>query len=115
MAPDMPTTAETMRRTPAIFGRLDGARGALEVGGIHDVGRWYSSGRGTQAAGSWSLGGRGPCVSPGFKNSTGGGDGRFLCSSSPFSSAILSILAKRPSLLNGAVMTSPKAASVVPF
>src|SRR5439155_1996444 len=105
MAPDMPTTAETMRRTPAIFGRLDGARGALEVGGNHVVGRWYSAGRGTQAAGSWSLGGRGPCVSPGFKNSTGGGDGRFFCSSSPFSSAILSILAKRGSLLNGAVRT----------
>src|SRR2546421_46635 len=90
MAPDMPTTAETIRRTPAIFGRLDGARGALEVGGIHDVGRWYSSGRGTQAAGSWSLGGRGPCVSPGFKNSTGGGDGRFFGSSSPDSSAMRS-------------------------
>src|SRR2546426_3446552 len=106
MAPAMPTTAETMRRTPAIFGRLDGARGALEVGGIHDVGRWYSSGRGTQAAGSWSLGGIGPCVSPGFKNSTGGGDGRFFGSSSPDASAIPSFGAKRPSLLNGAVMTS---------
>src|SRR5437879_8976992 len=106
MAPDMPTTAETMRRMPAIFGRLDGARGALEVGGIHDVGRWYSSGRGTQAAGSWSRACRGPCGSPGVKNATGGSDGRFFGSSSPDSSAIPSFGAKRPSLLNGAVMTS---------
>src|SRR5438132_3194793 len=106
MAPDMPTTAETMSRTPAIFGRLDGARGAPVDGGIHDVGRWYSSGRGTQAAGSWSVGGRGPCVSPGFKNSTDGSDGRFFGSSSPDSSAIPSFGAKRRSLLNGAVMTS---------
>src|SRR2546429_7715333 len=90
MAPAMPTTAETMRRTPAIFGRLDGARGALEVGGIHDVGRWYSSGRGTQAAGSWSLGGRGPCVSPGFKNSTGGGRRRLFGPSPPAPPALRS-------------------------
>src|SRR2546430_7865844 len=105
MAPDMPTAAETMRRTPAIFGRLDGARGALEVGGIHDVGRWYSSGRGTQAAGSWSLGGIGPCVSPGFKNSTGGGDGRFFGSSPPDAPAIPPLCAKPARLLKGAAVT----------
>src|SRR3989442_4114404 len=98
MAPDMPTTAETMRRTPAIFGRLDGARGALEVGGIHDVGRWYSSGRGTQPAGSWFLGGLRPCFSPGFKNSTGGGDGRLLRHVLPEPSGLPSFLPDVPTL-----------------
>src|SRR5437660_12571345 len=99
MAPDMPTTAETMRRTPAIFGRLDGARGVPAGGGIHDVGRWYSSGRGTQAAGGWSLGGRGPCVSLGFKNSTGGSGARVFGSSPPDSSAIPAFGAKSARLL----------------
>src|SRR5437016_12789563 len=99
MAPDMPTTAETMRRTPAIFGRLDGARGAPVDGGIHDVGRWYSSGRGTQAAGSWSLGGRGPCVSPGSKNSPAGAAGRSFRPSSPEPPAFPRFAPKRPTLL----------------